>query len=173
MLSRPAFLFLRKRNNAGGGSRFGERLPFEAAENHPHLIRPRAARSPSPKGEALGKLGLEGFGWTASVGLGATGLGELWRRSRTLGVLRRREGATSSGLAPFGQLAQRGEAKAPQSIPGKRKGNAGQTFPLAKGKKMRFKAFPLKKQEATPQGVPPRKRQGAASPKALPFGEGF
>ena len=35
------------------GNRSGERLPFGADGSHPHRIRPRAARLPSPERKAL------------------------------------------------------------------------------------------------------------------------
>ena len=99
---------------------------------------------------------------------GATGRGELWRRSRTWEVLRRHEGATSSGLAPFGQLSQRGGGQSAPILPweekkecgpnvsfGKRQEDALQGFPLEKSKRLRRKAFLLGKGKGLHPPKPP------------------
>ena len=153
------------------GNRSGERLPFEAAENHPRLIRPCTARSPSPKGERWGSRGLRALGGPRQWGWG----NRTWRAleafayfARTWEVLRRHEGATSSGLAPFGQLSQRGgRPKRPNPSLGREKGmrakfsfgkrqeDALQGFPLEKSKRLRRKAFLLGKGKGLHPPKPP------------------
>ncbi len=153
------------------GNRSGERLPFEAAENHPRLIRPCTARSPSPKGERWGSRGLRALGGPHQWGWGQPDV-ESFGGVRVLcaylgGFEAARGGNRIRPRAVWPAFPEGGRPKRPNPSLGREKGmrakfsfgkrqeDALQGFPLEKSKRLRRKAFLLGKGKGLHPPKPP------------------